>query len=982
MKNRVLRTALAVILVISMVLTMAACGGNDSDDKDVPTTQTPSQSPATDTPATDAPDKTDAPKEEIKGDAEKALAEYGFTFPTFDLVYDEDGDSNKFGMKIDLDNKYQDAYIFEIEMDVEAESFEGDKVSFVEQDNEDNNGTSAAVAYGEEYYVENATAGTYTVTYTVTVAHDEDFKYGFFTPGEVDEEFEVVKTYVVEKADLVLETKSDAFRVEDAIFFKTSSVEGANKLGEDYSASVNVTMTDGTTVGEFPLEITIFNEDDQEVAADEVVLANYKVSVKEGTRYILSKADIAKANAVRNLYSQANGGADKEYAVETITYYNTLTDAQKQMAAFENPASGNKAHLDYIQNGKVTLTGVGSIEELEKNFERADLVEQAEEAIKGFYTASTDTKKEAALKVLAELLLNIDNTPHEYRSDLLYVLETMNSEDFDGGSTADTTPQDRVAPFVAGNKQQITAGKDETKDDFDYNANTTGDKQNNILIAFQAVKTDDANTYKASFGYGEGEATTAVVNKEFDKYIDEFVKALAEEAEGKDLEAELAKVTIASDGTINQTEIDDVEKALEKVKEKYEELIVSFQPELKITTDVESTYLGNVGDTTNPATETLEDAYNAIVKDAEDMIARWDAYIELIDSYNLEDTYINNNKNISELGATYQAMYTLLGYNFANASLEAKSVDEVDGSHGGQTNSLSNALFEKTAGKFYVPEVFLEGAISAHKTMIDATIAVQEEVTDSKAALINYVIAAVGSNYELIANEAGESELGLTWELTSGGAKTLSYENLAKVLLGDYTGVTNVADYDTFIALMNNKESNGTALAENMALNENLAGSLDALYTYIDFTVAKELLEEGSSFNDNLAEDGLDAVMVELFEDLVGNDKAVVNKRIDTMADDINKAEVKVTAGDDAIVLTPTPASTVAGSYSYGLNGAAQDTKLPETALGTAENVDATNGTPVAIAGTFTYGAQTGATAYMSTLVVKFEGTVTPTDGT
>ncbi|MFI3164577.1 MAG: hypothetical protein R3Y65_09105 [Bacillota bacterium] len=110
MKNRVLRSALAVILVIAMVLTMAACG--DSTTEDVVTTTTPAATAApaaTETPVapTEAPVVTTAPTVAPTTSAEQDTIadDFGITLTAVDGTYGTDA-KNADGDKIKSDDKY------------------------------------------------------------------------------------------------------------------------------------------------------------------------------------------------------------------------------------------------------------------------------------------------------------------------------------------------------------------------------------------------------------------------------------------------------------------------------------------------------------------------------------------------------------------------------------------------------------------------------------------------------------------------------------------------------------------------------------------------------------------------------------------------------------------------------------------------------------------------------------------------------------
>ncbi|MFI3165179.1 MAG: hypothetical protein R3Y45_02770 [Bacillota bacterium] len=469
MKNRVLRSALAVILVIAMVLTMAACNNTDPVETTAPVVTV---APAATTTPTDAPvatvTPTEAPAEEVVDTDEAQLNEYGITFPEFDLEYlaytdsDFDKDSMTFGLKVDEDNDYQNAYEFSITAKISATALDGSSLSKSKYSlsslytSTELSGytvaVSAATAAADtdgyydagsildwndtaKYYFQVGAAGIYTVTYTIEVEHDKDYSYGYYTPGEVDEKYTITKTYTVEKAELALKTSDDAFQVESNMFFVDASVNNSDtfkSVATDYSYAVDVTSCTGTEVGEYTLAITLTDKNDAVVDPSDIELSNYYVTVTEGTRYILSKEDVAKANAVRKMYATDDAvDVTTEYSQETITYYNTLTEGQKVMAAADSDMSiavkDRYAEADRLDDYLVVQKPVNedAIEEAEYNMNRDYIIDEVEDAIEAYMTASTTAKKDAALTTLAELILSIDNTANEYGSDISYVLTAL-----------------------------------------------------------------------------------------------------------------------------------------------------------------------------------------------------------------------------------------------------------------------------------------------------------------------------------------------------------------------------------------------------------------------------------------------------------------------------------------------------------------------------------------------------------------------------
>ncbi|MFI3168282.1 MAG: hypothetical protein R3Y32_09250 [Bacillota bacterium] len=1050
MKNRVLRSALAVILVIAMVLTMAACNTETVDPTVAPVvTAAPTVAPATETPATDAP-ATEAPTVVVDS-TEAKLAEYGITFPDFDsLVYDVydsgyDKDNMTFGVKIDSDNIYQDAYEFSIKAVLVGQTIDGDSISSsnllntAASDNDSKtvnwNGSDSKIYYTV------AGAGVYTVTYTIEVEHDKDDEYGYYAPGEVEEEYTFTKTYTVAKAALKLETSDDAYQINDDMFFVDKSVtnngvlEGASD--DDYSATTNVTICDGTVAGAYTLAITIYNDDDEEVEADEIVLDNYYVTVTEGTRYILTEEEVAKVNALRQMAAADAGVYTTEYSVETIAYYETLNDGQKVMAEVEYSTNwADRADVKLYTSSNVvsyylTTTKAVTEDDIEKaiyNMERDDLIDQVEDAIEAYMTASTTTKKDAALTVLCELLLNIDNTANEYGSDLLYVLTSLDGLSAYSNATFSTKAMD--------------SANNDTTDFTDNEANTyykivsSGYTTNENLIKFTASYDTDDETYEVSFGYYNEDVAAAaskfVVNAVYDEYVTEYVKYLVELFYGTD-GTDGSYFTVVDTQAIKQDDIDDLQDDYDDLIEAYESLI-SYQADLEIygsatdLCDIQTTAAQKLSGISFLASQDLDDGYADACQAIDKIIARWDAYIALIEAYGFEETYINN-ADQEDLAATYMAMYALLGYSFDNEELASAVVPNGDPtdtdyeysyvtiSNGGAvyavyydtggwyydttggtktyvsnngtvthvnniSETLSNALFAYTnvvTGEvvYNTPDLFVAGEIAATETMMQIALAVQAEVDAYKIDLLQYVIST--DEYTDIYNE-----------IESSGTY---YEEIMDVLLGttviDTTNKTivpyDVAAYATAGTL------NGTSWAtlaefvtddtygtESDNVSTQVAANLADVYAYIDAYVAYQALDDGSTFWKQVEKNGLDAAIADMFEDIIED----TQDRIDAICDDkedlsnvvtitaMTTASESVVGGVEVAIGSDDLAAT---NYTVAYSIASSNTRLVFTENNTTAGTYSFTGTLVAddtitVSATVTY---TGAYAYLGTETIS-----------
>ncbi|MFI3163003.1 MAG: hypothetical protein R3Y65_01020 [Bacillota bacterium] len=738
MKNRVLRSALAVILVIAMVLTMAACNNTDPVETTAPVV---TSAPAATTTPTEAPVVTVAPTEapavEVVDGDEAQLAEYGITFPEFDLSYvssdDYEDDDMAFGLDVDTDNIYQEAYLFSISAKISAVKLDGSSLSkskydasSLDYDIDHYDAGEAEDWDGEdsEYYFQVGVTGVYTVTYTIEVEHDKDDEYGYYAPGEVDEKYEITKTYTVEKGELELKTSDDAFEVEDSIFFADATVDNQptfeGLVDGDYSISVDVTSCDGTVVGEYALSITITDDDSNVVDPSDIVLDNYYVTVTEGTRYILSAEDIAKANAMRKMYYDnfgSMGGKTTEYAQETIAYYESLTAGQKVMAAADSDYSKEGDDL-YAEAKRLAAYLVvndpvdsDAIEEVEYNMNRDYIIDEVEDAIEAYMTASTQAKKDAALTALADLILSIDNTANEYGSDLSYVLTSLATGVYIDASMATSVTEATLAgetiywAYYAANVEGTTTtytslyegdivdltdyskgivkvmsydsdmspiadflpgaitGYDVTNTDAIYVISTTDYDNNENIVAFQNEEDDDE--YDVTFGYQVDESLgddICVVNAEYDGYLKDWIE---------DYEYALYYYNIVVyDQEIEQADIDNLTKYVGNMEGEYADLItyqLSYKPDY-------DEYVSSARIAGFDGTDKVSSLNSDMIEAAEKIVSRWDAYIALIEAYGFESSYIDN-ANADEMTATFAAMNALLGYDLKNATLSSEVVD-------------------------------------------------------------------------------------------------------------------------------------------------------------------------------------------------------------------------------------------------------------------------------------------------------------------
>ncbi len=809
MKNKIMRSLLAIVLVVAMLFAVAGCETSPVPSTPKPTvTPTPTQTPTPEQTETPTPKPTETPKPQADADEEK-LEEYGVTFPKFDNLKFEDEVS--FGLDLDLLNKYMEAYEIEIKATISGETHAGKSISSSKLTVDGNKSISWNNKNLNIYTDEDqlrfvvAGAGVYTVKYEIAIEHDKAGKYGFYAPGEVDEEFVIEKTYTVEKANLEIKTDSDAFRVEDKIFFAPTNVKNAELLKKitdgKYKTSVSITACDGTEVGEFALAITLLDDKGNPVDAEDILLDNYFVTVSAGTRYILSREDVAKVNAIRKMASLDAGSAyTTEYSIETIAYYNKLTDAQKQMASVVFQAGDEYYDGIIVENKPITPE---NIEKAMFNMERDGLVKPIEDAIKAYMTASTSTKKNSALKSLAEMLLNVDNAGHEYGSDLLYVLGAL-SEGFD------------VDKIKGGDVFTVVA---------------KGATTNVDIVTFAVVYDTEDEVFSATFGY-KLDDNESVVNEVYDEYAEDYITALEEGTDAFYDALETQEIT--------QTQIDDILKKYETLKDAYD-VLIPFQLELAPTRVMAS---GKVE-------MDIEFLQEVAVREVEKLLSRWDAYIELIETYGFDKTYINN-ADKDKLGATYMMMYSILGYSFDNKNLSSEfvQIDATEFADIADINktALSNLLFAN-GEKYALPELFVKGALEAVEGKIAVALAVQDEVNALRVDLVQHLIST-GKYSELYTNKAQGD-----------------YATLMNALLGDDLGDAYVVALAASL-----KDGSGEIAVKGLA----------DIYAYIDAVVAREVLNPSSSFNKDLNKDGIDEALSELFEDL--------NKDVKKVIDDMAKA--------------------------------------------------------------------------------------------
>ncbi len=687
MKNRVLRSTLVVILVIAMVLTMAACGQESVDPTVAPTTApttTPTTAPTTAPVVTETPD---ADVEDVVDGDEAALAAYGLTFEGEGDEYD--AAAQTISVTWDADSVYAGVYdITFSKISVSAVNFEGDKIS-VSSTNDIDKSTGD---------VKFTSAGIYTVTYEVEVYHDEDTAYGLYVPGEIEESYTVTKTYTIDKAEYKLATASDFFVVSTAIAFPNSTINaGAWSVssGEDevekafasakYTTAVNIATTDCTESGEYELTITIYDKDDNVVNPDDIVLDNYYLTVSNGTRYIVTAEDVAKANVVRRIASidyiveGSNTTADTNYedastsyySAELITAYQALTDVQKTLAEFDLITTGIASSYSYLV--EEIHVDADQIDIDQYNAERAELLEDAIDLVTAYMTAATGTNKTAALEALANYLLALDNEENEdgYDSDLLFVLLAL---------------------------AEKTAAVGTNTDDVNYEFTADYGSTVQTIITFSIDSSGDADV--AVFG----DDTDYVVDDVFAGILKSYTDALGDATtEGTFLYA----LNAVDTNVLTQTLIDKLVSALATLEAEYAD-ILDFQA------------------------DSIDD-HDDNVAAAELIIARWDTFIEIIDSYGFNATYVDN-ANDGDYDATLEAMTTILGYNLKNAELATTAT----------STSLADIIFYDTNSssdvKDYAPELYLEDAIAYYCTIIDAYLDIQDAVDAAKTDLFNAVL--------------------------------------------------------------------------------------------------------------------------------------------------------------------------------------------------------------------------------------------------
>lgn len=324
MKNRVLRSALAVILVIAMVLTMAACGGDSSVD----TTETPKTSaPATDkpvaptdAPASVAPTAPPAVKDTVADD-------FGITLEAVDGVYgtkakDADGDDmdgvyGYFKLTIDNDKIAKEQYkiiatvggatiinttttpvtplpstISDSNFEYESETADAPATLAIEK-----------VADKDIYYIKLAQAGEYGIeieieiidayedfgAWSVDAGDKETFETTLSASAEVaKKQVEIAPDAIVVKAEDKVLDLSDAFAVQ-----VNEYAEGKSDIDTTYSTFATIdTFFDATeNLGNYALQYAAYAKEAKEgtyAVTVELAEGDAAVAVKDRDKAELS----------------------------------------------------------------------------------------------------------------------------------------------------------------------------------------------------------------------------------------------------------------------------------------------------------------------------------------------------------------------------------------------------------------------------------------------------------------------------------------------------------------------------------------------------------------------------------------------------------------------------------------------------------------------------------------------------------------------
>ncbi|MFI3164195.1 MAG: hypothetical protein R3Y65_07175 [Bacillota bacterium] len=948
--NKKMRLIIVSMLIFALVLSMVGCssdvlgGGEEvsyeATTPSVPVATTAPTAVATETPIESAEVVTSETAVQVVDTDEAQLEIYGITFPTFDsLVYTTDtsemAENMSFGVDIDQMNLYQEAYNFEITAKISAVDFEGNSISKskfaadaeyvatylgVTSDDYDlayygyndagnigdwtRDDTFVGKSAGgtDNYYFTVGRAGVYTVEYTVEIEF-EDAEYGYLVPDELEEKYTITKTYTVEKAELALETTSDAFEVDSSMFFADSTIDlsDAEKAvldDEDLKTSVEVTSCDGTEVGEYPLSITITDDDGNVVDPSDIVLSNYYVTVSEGTRYILSAEDVAKANAIRKMaYDDENSEIPltAEYSQETIDYYNNLTDGQKVLAAVDTGNDEWERISEYLVEYIPVLED--DIDEAEYNTERTDLIDEIEDLIDAYMTASTQRVKDDYLTELAITLQLIDNEGHEYGSDLLYALgELVTGVYVPAGASNDSgyfTYNDfNYAVSVEGDigytygymtfeeveKANITPvyhydgynGAYNTvgfATEFDMEDTNTiyaivleGANAPYYMISFKSKYDDETETYSVDFDYSYSyeevgtnwmnslgsDKSAFEVNAVYDSYLYQYT------SDGATFISAMKSVMTASE--FSKDVIDDLSSALDSVVSSSGNLL-----------DYQKAYTFSSG-------ETYVDYTDYFVAIAQRYVDRWDAYVEFIESFEFEYSYIDN-ANQEDLSATYLAVQQVLGYSFVNSNLVADMTYE---------GSLVETLFTSAANEdddifsfgLETPELFAYETISAYGDIVDVLQTVQAETDLVKQELINYIVSTGYYTSDFTEYDAAPeyiaaldfaakyygkygtevSYVGYIYDQDYGyGFVPVSYSTTTGVYTDLYTEVA--LDQKTYTLL-------------DITIDK--AYYLDELLAWVDYQVLAEMLyEDDSAFWKDYSKKGLDEAMNEMFEEII-----------------------------------------------------------------------------------------------------------------
>ena len=455
MKNRVLRLAIVALLVVAMVLTMAACG-----PKDVVPTTTPDVTTAPTTPTVDPTTTPDVTSPEDDTDAALAKSTYGIEVINVEKTFDAKDSYVVLKYDATLLENYKTitapnavtgseaAYPFE---SVTAKvSYDGDHLKTAISSTVVPVYVNAKGEYVQETDKVKADAGTvfypavlvkgagaYEVEFSVD-AVDNGFAFGNFGMiKDEDASYSLVGTANIAKADVVvtannivapvvakgvvnpftsasLEVGGDYVTVVHADKdVKAAATTEINKLVNgtdnkyDFLISSNE-VYDASKVGSFALALNLYKNGDKAVddivAIDELVVANFNVTLANGTQNFISAYDW---NAVRDTATSIIEIVDTK--PETVQLararYDALT-AEQQIFFVTGKIAPTATVVKFVSDNVnigtfLMVTDLDTDAKTTKGSELLTQLTAAEKAIaeatviKGFEKVFTDSKLEA-----------------------------------------------------------------------------------------------------------------------------------------------------------------------------------------------------------------------------------------------------------------------------------------------------------------------------------------------------------------------------------------------------------------------------------------------------------------------------------------------------------------------------------------------------------------------------------------------------------